>query len=76
MALWRRGAGESPPSAKAGEKDPLRVPGRVLDASSAPDEMEDEYDQRDDQQEVDEAARHMKGEAAAPEQQEKDGNDE
>ena len=64
------GRGESHQGAKAGEKEPLRVPsGRVLDASSAPDEMEDEDDQRDDEQEVNEATRHMKGEAAAPEQQ-------
>ena len=71
------GRGRIAPSAKAGEKEPLRVPaGRVLDAFSASDEMEDEDDQSDDQQEVNEAARHMKGEAAAPEQQEKNGNDE
>ena len=47
-----------------------------LNASTAPNEMQNEHDQRDDEKEMDQSAGNMEGESAAPKEQEKNGNNE
>lgn len=47
-----------------------------LDAFSATQEVEDEDDERDDEEEMDESAGDLERKSAAPQDEEKNGNDE
>ena len=52
----------------------VRLTGDAESLRAAADEMEDEHDDGYDDEDVDEAARNVKGEAADPEQQQNNGN--